>query len=98
MSIDRSKAMATSKQKIKNLLSELANTSDTQKRANIRKRLRRLGHKGGLRTTPSKQKKRQYVKQHELVSKLTPKQQERVHKHNAEVTRRIEAGEYKPFG
>lgn len=76
------------KKDIRNLLIRLQESKSSKERRSLRKRLRGLGHHGGLNGKTIKLRK---------PKKLTPKEVQRITKHNREVTRRIESGEYKPF-
>lgn len=86
--IKESKAMATQR---RNLLIRLQKATTAAEKRKLRKRLRRLGHEGGLGTATPKQLKLKKRK------KLTAAEVKAVHKHNRAVSRRIEEGTYKPF-
>lgn len=76
------------KRQIRDLLIRLQQTTDQTKKRRLRKRLRALGHRGGSCGKIIKVR---------MPKKLTPKERQRIAKHNKEITRRITSGEYKPF-
>lgn len=76
------------KQDIKYLLIRLQDAKTSKQKRKLRKRLRLLGHEGGLDGK---------VIEVDAPKKLSPKKRQEVVEHNKEVSRRIESREYKPF-
>lgn len=83
--LERSKHM---KKQIRDLLIRLQDSNKPAEQRKLRKRLRRLGHKGASRGKKIRVKK---------LEVLSVKKRKRIKEHNKEVTRRIKSGEYKPF-
>jgi len=73
---------------ISSLLVRLQKSKNPVEKRKLRRRLRLLGHKGGLKGKKVKVKK---------SKSLTSQQKKKIAEHNKEVTRRIETKEYKPF-
>lgn len=76
------------KVQIKNLLIRLQQSNSETEKRKIRKRLRVIGHRQGLRGCVLKLKK---------PKQLTDKEKKKIKKHNLEVSRRISTKKYKPF-
>lgn len=76
------------KKQVKDLLIRLQDSNKPIEKRKLRKRLRTLGHQGGSCGKKVKVKK---------PKRLTPKEKQRIAKHNKEVTQRITSGKYKPF-